>query len=129
MAARCFAASRFDDGIRYAEDTLLAVDSGLFDEVPFDLACELGLVYLIRGEPERWITQCRNMISTSAGPHILPRVHMAMTLAMTGAHDEAMEASEDLRHADRVTENPALICWALMAYGFIRLDTDPVRSL
>jgi hypothetical protein len=53
---------------------------------------------------------------------------MAMTLAMTGAHDEAMEVSEDLRHADRLTENPALICWALIAYGFVRLDTDPVRA-
>jgi hypothetical protein len=96
--------------------------------VPFELACEFGLIYLIRGEPERWITQCRNMISGNAGPHILPRVHMAMTLAMTGAHDEAMEASEDLDHADRVTENPAVICWALIGYGHARLDTDPVSA-
>jgi predicted ATPase/class 3 adenylate cyclase len=128
MATRCFSASRFDDAIRYAEATLLAVDSGRFDTVPFDLASEFGLVYLIRGEPERWITQCRNMISASEGPHILPRVHMAMTLAMTGAHDEAMEASEDLRYADRVTENPAVICWALLAYGHVRLDSDPASA-
>ena len=128
MAARGFAPSRFDDATRYAEDTLLAVDSGRFDEVPFDFISELGVIYLIRGEPERWITQCRNMISESAGPHILPRVHMAMTLALTGAHDEAIEASEDLRHADRVTENPALICWALLAYGHIRFDTDPFSA-
>jgi predicted ATPase len=128
MAARCFAASRFDDGIRYGEAALLAVDSGRLDEVPLDLASEFGLIYVIRGESERWITQCRNMLSDSTGPHILPRVHMAMTLAMTGAHDEAMEVSEDLRHADRLTENPALICWALIAYGFVRLDTDPVRA-
>jgi len=39
-----------------------------------------------------------------------------------------MEASEDLRHADRETENPALICWALIAYGYCRLDTDPGRA-
>ena len=51
MAARCFAASRFEHGTRYAEATLLAVDSGRFDEVPFDLASELGIIYLIRGEP------------------------------------------------------------------------------
>ena len=89
MAARCFAASRFDDAIRYGEAALRAVDSGRFDEVPFDLASEFGLIYVIRGEPERWITQCRNMISESAGPHILPRVHLSMTLALTGAHDEA----------------------------------------
>ncbi len=128
MAARCFAAARFDHATGYAEEALLAVDSGRFDEVPFDLASELGVIYLMRGEPERWIAQCRNMISGSAGPHILPRVHMVMTLTMTGAHDEAMEASEDLLHADRVTENPALICWALIAFGFVRLDRDPVRA-
>ena len=128
MAARCFAPSRFDDATGYAEATLLAVDSGRFDEVPFDLVSELGVIYLMRGEPEGWIALCRNMISESAGPHILPRVHMAMTLAMTGAHDEAIGDSEDLRHADRVTENPALICWALLAYGHIRFDTDPVRA-
>jgi predicted ATPase/class 3 adenylate cyclase len=128
MAAHCFAAARFDDGIRYAEAALLAIDSRRFDEVPFDFASEFGLVYLMRGEPERWIAQCRNMISESTGPHILPRVHMAMTLAMTGADDEAMEASEDLRHADRVTENPALICWALIGYGYLRHKIDPVNA-
>ena len=128
MAARCFSASRFDDAIGYGEAALLAVDSGRFDEVPFDLVSEFGLIYVIRGEPERWITQCRSIISEGTGPHILPRVHMAMTFAMTGAHDEAMEASEDLRHADRVTENPALICWALIAYGFVRLETDPASA-
>jgi hypothetical protein len=53
---------------------------------------------------------------------------MAMTLAITGAHDEAIVASEDLRHADRVTENPALICWALIAYGHVRLETDSVSA-
>jgi hypothetical protein len=128
MAARCFAAPRFDDGVVYAEAALVAVDSGRFDEVPFELASEFGLIYLIQGEPERWITQCRNMISDGEGPHILPRVHVAMTLEMTGAHEAAIEASEDLRHAERITENPALICWALIGYGHVRLDTDPVSA-
>jgi hypothetical protein len=128
MAARCFAPARFDDASHYAEETLLAVDSGRFDEVPFDLASELGYIYQIRGEPERWITHCRNMITEGAGPHILPRVHMAMTLAMAGVYDEALEASEDLRHANRVTENPLFICWALLGYGHIRFDTDPVSA-
>jgi hypothetical protein len=39
-----------------------------------------------------------------------------------------MEASEDLRHADRVTDNPAIICWALIGYGHVRLDTDPAGA-
>jgi predicted ATPase len=129
MAARCFAASRFDYALQYAEATLQAVDSGQFDEVPFELDSEFGLVYLIRGEPERWIAQCRKMIEARSGPHILPRVHLVMTLAMSGAHDEALAISEGLRHADRLTGNPALICWALMGYGFIRIEPDPAGAL
>jgi predicted ATPase len=128
MAARCLAASRFDVAVRYGEAALQAIDSKRFDEVPFDLDCEFGLIYMIRGEPERWITRCRNMIAERTGPHILPRVHLAMTLAMTGVQDEATTVSEDLRYADRITANPALICWALMGYGFIRLETDPASA-
>jgi hypothetical protein len=128
MVARYFAVSQFDVGVRYAEAALLAIDTERFDEVPFFIASELGLVYLIKGEPERWITQCRKMISGSTGSAILPRVHLAMTLDITGAHDEALAASEVLRHADRVTQNPALICWGLIAYGTVRIDTDPVSA-
>jgi len=128
MAAKYFAVSQFDVGIRYAEAALLAADTGLFDMVLFDFASELGVIHLMKGEPERWITQCRNMISEGPGPHILPRVHLAMTLAMTGAQDEALAASEDLRQADSMTDNPALICWALIAYGTIRFDTDPASA-
>jgi predicted ATPase len=129
MAAKYFSISQFDVGLRYAEAALQAVDSERFDVVPFEFDSELGVFHLINGEPERWIRQCRNMISKGSGPHILPRVHMAMTLYMTGAHDEASAASEDLRHADRDTQNPALICWALIGYGTIRWDTDPAGAL
>lgn len=130
FVARYFAVSRFNDlGIPHAEAALLAVDSRRFDDVPFGLESELGVIYLIRGEPERWIAQCRNMMSDCPGPHILPRTHLAMTLAMTGAYDEALAASDELRHADRVTQNPALICWGLIAYATIRANTDPVGAL
>jgi predicted ATPase/class 3 adenylate cyclase len=129
MAASCFAATRFDHGVGYANAALSAIDTGCFYEVPFEVASEFGLIYLMRGEPERWIAQCRKMIAQGNGPHILPRVHLAMTLARTGALAEALDISEDLRHAERVTDNPALICWALIGYGFIRLDADPVSAL
>ena len=129
MVARYFAVSQFEVGLRYAEAALQAVHTGLFAAVPFEFDSELGVFHLINGKPERWITQCRTMISKGSGPHILPRVHMAMTLFMTGAQDEALAASEDLRHADRDTQNPALICWALIGYGTIRWDTDPACAL
>lgn len=129
MASRYCAVARFDIGVRYADAALRTIASGRFDAVPFFLDAELGVVYLINGEPERWISQCRNMMSQGPGPHILPRVHLSMTLAMTGAHDEALMTSEELRHAERVTPNPALICWALLAYGTARVEADPDRAL
>ena len=129
MAARYFSVSQFEVGLRYAQAALQAVHTGLFAAVPFEFDSELGVFHLINGQPERWIRQCRTMISKGSGPHILPRVHMAMTLFMTGAQDEALAASEDLRHADRDTQNPALICWALIGYGTIRWDTDPACAL
>jgi hypothetical protein len=128
MTAKHFSISHFDVGLGYAEAALQAIDTGRFDAVPFEYDSELGVIHLICGEPERWITRCRNMIAKGSGPHILPRVHMAMTLFMTGAHDEALAASKDLRYADRDTQNPALICWALIGYGTIRWDTDPAGA-
>jgi hypothetical protein len=129
MAARYCSVSRFEVGLRYAEAALQAIDSGRFDEVPFMIASELGVLHMINGQPERWIARCRNMISAGSGPSILPRVHMVMTLFMTGALDEALAVSEDLRHADRETQNPALICWALIGYGTTRWEGDPAGAL
>jgi hypothetical protein len=128
MAARCLAAPLFDEAVQYAEAALQTIDEKRFDPVPFGLASEFGLVYLMRGEGDRWISLCRRMISEGEGPHILPRVHLAMTLAMTGALEEALDVSEDLRYAERVTDNPALICWALIGYGFVRIETDPASA-
>ena len=128
MAARCLAAPLFDEAVQYAEAALQTIDDKRFDPVPFGLASEFGLVYLMRGEGDRWISLCRRMISEGERPQILPRVHLAMTLAMTGALAEALDVSEELRHAERATENPALICWALMGYGFVRIETDPASA-
>jgi predicted ATPase len=127
MAARCYAAVRLDDGVRYAEAGLLAIDSGRFDAVPFGIAIDLGGIYVLKGEPCRWIEMCRNVIA-SDDAHILARVHLAMTLAMVGAVDEAIEVSEDLRNAETVTENPAFVSWALIGFGYVRHNTDPLGA-
>jgi predicted ATPase/class 3 adenylate cyclase len=128
VTARCFAAIRLDEGVRYAEAGLQAIESGRYDYVPFDIPSELGGIHILKGEPHRWIEMCRNTIADSTDPHILTRAHLAMTLAMIGAPDEAIEESETLRNADSVTENPAFVSWALLAYGYVRHTADPASA-
>jgi predicted ATPase len=125
VAARCYSAIRLDEGVVYAEAGLQAIESRRYDAVPFDIPSELGGVYVLTGEPHRWIEMCRNTLAASTDAHILTRAHLVMSLAMIGATDEAIEASEPLRDADSVTQNPAFVCWALVAYGYARHNTDP----
>ena len=99
--------------------------TGADDEVPFDIPSELGGIYILKGDPNRWIVMCRTTIAGSADAHILTRAHLVMSLAMIGATDEAIEASEPLRNADSVTQNPAFVSWALLSYGYVRHNTDP----
>ncbi len=124
-AARCYAAIRLDEGVAYAEAGLQAIESGRYDAVPFEIGSEIGGVYTLKGEPHRWIEMCRNTIAESTDAHILTRGYLVVTLAMIGATDEAIEASEPLRDADSVTQNPAFSSWALLAYGYARHDRDP----
>src|SRR5258708_2419504 len=128
VTARCYAAIRLEEGVRYAEVGLQAIESGCYDAVPFDIPSELGGIYILKGEPHRWIEMCRNTITESTDPHILTRAHLAMNLAMIGAPDEAIEASEPLRNADSVSENPAFVSWALLAYGYVRHNADPASA-
>jgi predicted ATPase len=128
MAARRFGADTSDDGVRNAEAGLLAIDSGRFDAVPFDFASELGGIYILKGQPDRWIDQCRNAITEGTDKHILSRAYLVITLTMLGEESEAVAASEDLRTADSDIDNPALVCWALLAYGYARHRTDPLAA-
>jgi hypothetical protein len=125
MAARLYATNLSTEGFHYAEAGLLAIDSGRFDAVPFDFGSELGGNYILTGEPERWIQRCRNVIAADTDAHVLTRAYLVITLTMVGAEDEAIEASEMLRNADSLTDNPGLICWGLLAYGYARHNTDP----
>jgi hypothetical protein len=129
MAAKRYTADPTDESLaKYTDDGLGAIESGRYDAVPFDFASELGGIHIMRGEPERWLEMCRNMIAGAEGAHILPKVYLVITLAMIGNADEAMKASEDLRNAERVTDNPAFACFALLAYGYARHLTDPATA-
>jgi hypothetical protein len=128
MASRSGVTGRLDVATMYAEEGLRAINSGRFDAVPFGFAYELGGVYITKGDPSRWIEMCRNAIAEGADGHTLARAYMVITLVMVGEEEEAVAASEVLRAADSGIENPALVCWALLAYGFARHRIDPTAA-
>jgi len=51
-----------------------------------------------------------------------------MALTMTGADDEAMAVSEGLLAAADATGNPQVVCYALMAYGIVHRNVDPMAA-
>ena len=128
MAARCGMAGRIDDAFDYAAAALLANDSGRFDPIPYEIEAELGGNYGVAGDAVRWITLLDNVIASSPGPHIYARGYLASALTFTGAYDEAIAESESLRTADKVTDNPAFVCWALNMYGWVRHNADPAAA-
>jgi hypothetical protein len=51
-----------------------------------------------------------------------------MALTIAGATEEAMAVSQDLPAAGAASDNPQLVCFGLLAYGFARHDTDPIAA-
>jgi predicted ATPase len=125
LATQCYAAGRLDDAFGCAEAGRLAIDSGRFDQVPYDLESWMGGPYIWAGVPERWLELCRNMIKRGRGGQYFAQANLVVALTFTGASEEALAASEDLLAAADATENPLVICYSLVAYGYARRDTDP----
>jgi predicted ATPase len=128
LAALCFVAGRTDDAVGYADAGWLAIASGRFDEVPFELEVWAGGGYVSKGQPERWVELSRNVIARRPGAHTVARACLAFALNIVGAGDEAREVSEDLLAAADATDNPELACAALLAYGVSHREVDPAVS-
>ncbi len=128
LAAECYAAGRGSDAVAYLEAGLAAVQSGPYDDVPFDIDALLGGTYLWVGRPDRWIELCRKTIARKPGSHTATRACLAMALTFAGAGDESVAASDGLFAAAETTDNPFEKVWALMGYGLVRQDIDPVVS-
>lgn len=124
MASQCYAAGRVVEAVSYADSALSLIDSGLYDEIPYEGEAWLGGVYLSEGRPERFVQVCRNMVARH------PRNHFAiacLTLALTtvGENDEAVAISANLPSAADAARNPEVASYALLAYGIAQRDMDP----
>src|SRR6476620_9128680 len=128
MAAQCYVAGRIDDAVAYAEDGKLAIASGRFDQVRYELEASLSGVYMAKGDTEQWVDLCRNMIARWPDAHTYALARLVLALVIAGAGNEAMAASGSLLAAAHATENPHVVSVALFAYGLARRDSDPVAA-
>jgi predicted ATPase/class 3 adenylate cyclase len=128
MAAQSYVTGLADDAVGYADSGQAVIESGRFDQVPFELESTLGGAYISAGRPERWVELCRNMIEREPGPHTFTRASLVMALTIAGDYDEAIAASDGLLAAAEAADNPLWRCMALLAYGMAYRDADPVAA-
>ncbi len=128
MAAMCYANGRVDDSLGYATAGRLAIESGRFDEVPYEVEVALSASYATAGEADQWVELCRNIIARTPGTHTLAKAFLAMGLTVGGPSDEALAMLDDLRSAADATDNPAVLGYALLARGLVYRYVDGVAA-
>ncbi len=67
MAAMCYATGRVGDSSDMPQPARLAIESGRFDEVPYEFEVALSATYATAGEPDQWVELCRNIIARETG--------------------------------------------------------------
>ena len=129
VASNCYMAGRIDPGIRYTEAAEQRVISGGSDHhVPY-AECSLGGAYVAVGQPERWIERCRARLARGLDTDAVTRTSLVIALMAAGSADEAMAVANGLIDAAEASDNPFVLSFALLAYGWAVYDADPVRSL
>jgi predicted ATPase/class 3 adenylate cyclase len=127
MAAQCYVAGRIEDAIRYADAGLATIESDQFDRIAYDGEAWIGGGYLAQGRPERWLEANRRITARRVN-RTFARASLVLSLAMVGAHDEALATSEDLLADADTTANPQQASCALLAYGIAHRDDNPAAA-
>ena len=99
------------------------------EALPYGIEGLLGGAYLAIGQPERWAEWCRAQLARRRDTHVLIRAWLVRALSLAGCGGEAMDCADGLIEAAEATGNPALLAWALVAYGLAFRDADPVGAL
>ena len=126
-AALCWLVGRIEEAVGYADAGQTVIGSG--GEVPFGNEGALSVVYLVIGQPERWVEWCRAQLARGHDTHTLTQAYLVNALGLAGAGEEARAAANGLIEAAEATHNPFALAAALYAYGYAFRDADPVRAL
>jgi hypothetical protein len=68
------------------------------------------------------------MIAQDRDDGYFAEANLAAALTFTGAGEEALTVSEHLVAAAEATDNPLVLCYTLVAFGYPRRDSDPVAA-
>jgi predicted ATPase len=128
MASYCYTTGRIEAAVRYCDAGQIVLGRSR-EALPYGIEAGLGLVYLVIGQPERMAELCRAQLARRRDTHVTIRVWLVAALAWAGSGGEAMDSADGLIEAAETTGNPALLAWALAAYGLAFRDADPVGAL
>jgi predicted ATPase len=127
-ASFCAAVGRADDFVGYAEAARAAIAGGQFDDVNEEFECAVAAGYNTTGRPDRAVEWCRATIARNPGTPTHAQAVMVIALAVTGAANEAIEASKNMLAVADSAGNPSLAGASLLAYGWARRQADPVAA-
>jgi predicted ATPase/class 3 adenylate cyclase len=126
ISSMCFMTGRIEDSIPYTVAGQDAILSGRFDEVQRAGEAAVGTVFAVLGDVDRWLDWCRATAARHPDVNIHRQALLVQALVMAGADDEACAAADHLLALTETTENPALLAWALYAYGTAQRSHAPL---
>jgi tetratricopeptide (TPR) repeat protein len=127
-ASYCAAVGRADDFVRHANAAGAAIAGGQFDDAYEGFECAVAAGYNTIGRPDLAIDWCRAIIARNPGIPTHAQAVMAIALAVTGATDDALAASDNLLAVARNASNPSLAGASLLAYGWVHRQIDPTAA-
>ncbi|MGA3254916.1 MAG: adenylate/guanylate cyclase domain-containing protein [Mycobacterium sp.] len=128
MASLCYTTGRIEAAVGYSEAGQIVLDTSR-DALPYGIEAVLGMSYLAIGQPERLAELCRAQLAHRRDTHVHIRSWLVSALSATDSGGEAMDSAEGLIEAAEATGNPAMLAWALLAYGTAFRGADPVGAL
>jgi tetratricopeptide (TPR) repeat protein len=128
IASQCFTTGRIEAAVGYSDAGQIVLGRSR-DALPGGIEAWLGVVYLVIGQPERLAEWCRAELARRRDTHVLIRAWLVVALSFAGSTGEAMDSADGLIEAAEATGNPAVLSFALAAYGAAFGDADPVGAL
>jgi predicted ATPase len=128
IASQCVRTGRIEAAVGYSDAGQIVVGRSR-EALPYGIEGLLGGVYLAIGQPERWAEWCRAQLARRRDTHVFTRTWLVSALSLAGCGGEAMDCADGLIEAAEATGNPAVLAWALGAYGSAFRDADPVGAL
>jgi tetratricopeptide (TPR) repeat protein len=128
LASQCYTTGRIEEAVRYSDAGQIVLGRSR-EALPGGIEALLGAVYVAIGQPERSAEWCRAQLARRRDSPVYMRAWLVRALSLAGSGEEAMDCADGLIEAAEATGNPALLAWALGAYGAAFGDADPVGAL